>query len=134
MSLFERDKGLETVWDIRTNESRRWFLKGEMLFIIQVIKWELNRRLVYKGRCDERLIRVQASKAVGSTLLTRTQILFFFVYLQQNKKKTKTEGKECHTKTMKSKKNPRVRKDLESKVWVLKLLSLFNLLSCNCGY
>ena len=28
-----------------------------------------------------------------------------YVYLQQNKKKAKTKGKECHAKTMKSKKN-----------------------------
>ena len=60
------------------------------------LKRELKTKPIKECRCDERLqTRVEES--------TRH---YLCVYLQQNKKKSKSENKNCHTKTMLSLKKP----------------------------
>jgi hypothetical protein len=98
------------------DRARRTINIRQRLLIIVVYyesrKWELQKWLMNEGRCNERLkARVEESTCLTytglhnvlsgmPTLLYTPFGLQWLVYLHLNKKKAKTEGKKCHTKTM----------------------------------
>ncbi len=88
-------------------------LLGREVVYYESMKRDLKTRPLYECRCDERL----KTKAEESTCLGYTVLLGELEYLGKvvftgevclfatGLKKTKTEGKKCHTKSMKNKKS-----------------------------
>ncbi len=90
--------------------------RSSVVVYYESLKRELKTKPVNECRCDERLqlqTRVEESTRLtcprlvaelehgGTTFSFKSQ-----VYLQQNKKKTEAEGKNCHAKTMLSLEKP----------------------------